>query len=73
MRTRNRTWTKKIKGGTVGKTKHIDSVHRWCTEWIDTVYTRAEVHKAKTAYEFLKCSGYPSPEEAVHLIQDGNV
>jgi hypothetical protein len=39
----------------------------------DILYTRAEVHKAKTAYEFLKCSGYPSPEEAVHLIQDGNV
>jgi hypothetical protein len=39
----------------------------------EDVYTRAEVHKAKEVYEFLKCSGYPSPEEAIHLLQDGNV
>jgi hypothetical protein len=39
----------------------------------EDLYTRAEVHKAKEAYEFLKCSGYPSPEEAIHLLQDGNV
>ncbi len=39
----------------------------------EEIYTHAEVQKAKEAYEFLKCSGYPSPEEAVHLLQDGNV
>jgi hypothetical protein len=39
----------------------------------EELYTRAEVQKAKEAYEFLKCSGYPSPEEAIHLLQDGNV
>ncbi len=31
------------------------------------------MHKAREAYGFLKCSGYPSPEEAVPLLQDGNV
>jgi hypothetical protein len=39
----------------------------------EDLYTHTEVHKAKEAYEFLKCSGYPSPEEAIHLLQDGNV
>jgi hypothetical protein len=39
----------------------------------EDLYTHAEVHKAKEAYEFLKCSGYPSPEEAIHLLQDGNM
>jgi hypothetical protein len=39
----------------------------------EDLYTRAEVQRAKEAYEFLKCSGYPSPEEAIHLLQDGNV
>jgi hypothetical protein len=39
----------------------------------EDIYIRSEVHKAKAAYEFLKCSGYPSPEEAGHLLQDGNV
>jgi hypothetical protein len=39
----------------------------------EEIYTRSEVQKAKAAYEFLKCSGYPSPEEAVHLLQEGNV
>jgi hypothetical protein len=39
----------------------------------EDLYTRTEVQRAKEAYEFLKCSGYPSPEEAIHLLQDGNV
>ncbi len=39
----------------------------------EEINTHSEVQKAKEAYEFLKCSGYPSPEEAVHLVQDGNV
>jgi hypothetical protein len=33
----------------------------------EEIYMRSEVQKAKEAYEFLKCSGYPSPEEATHL------
>jgi hypothetical protein len=37
--------------------KH-DAVYTTVRENED-IYTRAEVHKAKIAYEFLKCSGYP--------------
>ncbi len=31
------------------------------------------MQKAKAAFEFLKCSGYPSPDEAMHLLSDGNI
>jgi hypothetical protein len=39
------------------------------------MYTKEEVRRAKQAqaYEFLKCSGYSSADEAMHLIMDGNV
>ncbi len=39
----------------------------------EQLYTKAELKSAKEAYEFLKNSGYPSQEEAVHLLQDGNI
>jgi len=39
----------------------------------ERMYTKVEVHRAKQAYKFLKCSGYPSVDEAMHLIMDGNV
>jgi hypothetical protein len=39
----------------------------------EEVYTQAEVQKAKAAFEFLKCSRYPSPDEAMHLLSDGNI
>jgi hypothetical protein len=39
----------------------------------ECIYTRSEIKKAKEAYEFLKCSGYPSLDEAIHLFQDGNI
>jgi hypothetical protein len=39
----------------------------------EELYTRAEIQKAKAAFEFLKCSGYPSPDEAMHLFSDGNI
>jgi hypothetical protein len=39
----------------------------------ERMYTKEEVRRAKQAYEFLKCSGYPSADEAMHLITDGNV
>jgi hypothetical protein len=39
----------------------------------ESLYTRSEIKKAKEAYEFLKCSGYASPNEAIHLFQDGNI
>jgi hypothetical protein len=37
------------------------------------VYTKSEENRAKLVYEFLKKSGYPSMEEAIHLIEDGNI
>jgi hypothetical protein len=39
----------------------------------ESIYTRTEIHRAKEAYEFLKCSRYPSPDEAINLFQDGNI
>jgi hypothetical protein len=36
-------------------------------------YTKREMHQAVQAYEFLKMSGYPSVQEAIHLVQDGNI
>jgi hypothetical protein len=37
----------------------------------ESIYTQSEIKKAKEAYEFLKCSEYPLPDEAIHLFQDG--
>jgi hypothetical protein len=39
----------------------------------ESIYTRSEIKEAKEAYELLKCSGYPSPDETIHLFQDGNI
>ncbi len=39
----------------------------------EQLYTKAEIKSAKEAYDFLKNSGYPSQEEAVHILQDGNI
>jgi hypothetical protein len=39
----------------------------------ERMYTKEEVRRAKQAYKLLKCSGYPSADEAMHLITDGNV
>jgi nucleoid-associated protein YgaU len=36
-------------------------------------YTKAEVMKAKEAYEMVKNSGYPSIEKAIHRIKNGNI
>jgi hypothetical protein len=36
-------------------------------------YAKGEMHHATPAHEFLKMSGYPSAQEAIHLIQDGNI
>ncbi len=35
--------------------------------------TKAEEGRARQAYELLRIAGYPSLQEAVHLIQDGNI
>jgi hypothetical protein len=37
------------------------------------VYTKAEEARARLVFEFLQKSGYPSEEEAIHLIEDGNI
>jgi hypothetical protein len=39
----------------------------------EQLYTKEEVRRAKLAHEFIRSSGYPSPEEVVHLLIDGNV
>jgi hypothetical protein len=39
----------------------------------ELVYTKSEVKRAKQAHTFLKTSRYPSLEDAVHLLEDGNV
>jgi hypothetical protein len=39
----------------------------------EQLYTRAKIKNAKEAYDFLKNSGYPSQEEAIHILQDGNI
>jgi hypothetical protein len=39
----------------------------------EQLYTKEEVRRAKLAHEFIRNSGYPSPEEVVHLLIDGNV
>jgi len=39
----------------------------------ELVYTKEEVRRAKQAYELVKNSGYPLPNEALYLIQDGNI
>jgi hypothetical protein len=36
-------------------------------------YTKRQVEMAKLAYEFVKNSGFPREEEAIHIIKDGNV
>jgi len=36
-------------------------------------FTKAEVERAKRAYEFIENAGYPSYQEAVNMLQDGNI
>jgi hypothetical protein len=37
------------------------------------VYTKEELHRAKEVYELVRNSGYPSPNEAMHLLIDGSI
>jgi hypothetical protein len=39
----------------------------------EQLYTKEEVCRAKQVHKFLKCSSYPLPDKAMHLITDGNV
>jgi hypothetical protein len=41
--------------------------------YIMQVYTKAEEERAKRAYELVRNSGYPSYQEVIHLVEDGNI
>jgi hypothetical protein len=41
--------------------------------YLTKAYAKAEESRARQAHELLKLSGYPSLQEAIHLIQDGNI
>ncbi len=41
--------------------------------YVMQVYTKAEEERAKRAYELVRNSGYPSYQEAIHLVEDGNI
>jgi hypothetical protein len=41
--------------------------------YVTQVYTKAEEERAKRAYELVRNSGYPSYQEAIHLVEDGNI
>ncbi len=38
-----------------------------------TVYTKAEEARVNRAYELFHMSGFPSYNEAIHLVEDGNI
>jgi hypothetical protein len=37
------------------------------------VYTKEELRRAKEVHGLIRNSGYPSPNEAMHLLTDGNI
>ena len=39
----------------------------------ESFYSKAEVKRAKEAHDFIKSSGYPSMDELIHLVEDGNI
>ena len=36
-------------------------------------FTKAEILRAKQAYQLISASGYPSATEMVNIIEDGNI
>jgi hypothetical protein len=40
---------------------------------MESLFTKAEVARAKVAYNLLKNAGYPSLEEFIHLVEGGNI
>jgi hypothetical protein len=38
-----------------------------------TMYTKGQEARAKVAYDLVRRSGFPSMQEAIHLVQDGNM
>jgi hypothetical protein len=49
--------------GTIYNTVHV----------MESLFTKAEVARAKVAYNLLKNAGYPSLEEFIHLVEGGNI
>ena len=43
------------------------------TQETESRYTMAEVNRAKQAYQLASASGYPSVQELINLVEDGNV
>ena len=43
------------------------------TQETESVYTKAEVARAKQAYELVKNSRYPSVTELISLVENGKV
>jgi hypothetical protein len=41
--------------------------------YITQVHMKAEEERAKRAYELVQNSGYPSYQESIHLVEDGNI
>jgi hypothetical protein len=40
---------------------------------MESLYTKAVVGRARAVYDLLKNAGYPSLDEFIHLVEDGNV
>jgi hypothetical protein len=40
---------------------------------VTKAYTKAEEERARQAYELIRNAGFPSYQEAVHLVEDGNI
>lgn len=57
----------------VGEWKSESRISLVTTKENEHLYTKKEVQKAKDAREFLRKAGYPSEQEAIHIIRDGNV
>jgi hypothetical protein len=56
----------------VAKWEDVQELYHTVHE-LESLYTKAEVAKAKVAYEVLKNAGYPSLDEFIRLIEDGNI
>ena len=54
-------------------TENNENINLMTTQERESLLTSKEVKKALEAKEFLRKAGYPSPKEANHLVNDGNV
>jgi hypothetical protein len=56
----------------VAKWEDVGGVYNTVRE-MESLYTKAEVTRARVAYDLLKNAGYPSLDEFIHLVEDGNI